>query len=66
MSDSLMTVEELAQYLKLSKPGIYSKVYSRQIPFVRLGDPAKRNAPIRFLKRDIDAWIEERKQAVLK
>lgn len=64
MPDEIMTVDELARYLKLSKPSIYNKVYAGQIPFFRAGDPDRRNAPIRFLKRDIDAWIEERAQRI--
>lgn len=64
MPDDVMTVDELAKYLKLSKPNIYSKVYTGQIPFFRAGDPNRRNASIRFLRRDIDAWIEDRKQGV--
>lgn len=64
MPDEVMTVGELAKYLKLSKPNVYNKVYAGQIPFFRAGDPNRRNAPIRFLKRDIEAWIEDRKQGV--
>ena len=64
MPDDIMTVDELARYLKLSKPSIYNKVYAGQLPFFRVGECNKKKTPIRFLKRDIDAWIEARKQNV--
>ena len=49
----LMTVEELAKYLKVKKHWIYQHVYTGDLPYVKVG------AKLRFLKREIDRWIKK-------
>ncbi|MCP4374123.1 MAG: helix-turn-helix domain-containing protein [Deltaproteobacteria bacterium] len=49
--DELMNVEEIAEYLKVTKSWIYQKVHSRQIPFRKAG-----KFP-RFKKNHIDLWM---------
>ena len=49
--NELMTVEELAAYLKMKKSSIYDKVHSRIIPFLKNG------SSLRFRKKHIDLWL---------
>jgi len=51
--DKMMTVPEVAEYLKMSKSKLYLLIQRRQIPHVRIG----RNVRIR--ERDLQDWIEE-------
>lgn len=48
----LITVKEIASYLKVKESWVYEKVHTRQIPFKKIG-----KFP-RFRKRDIDIWID--------
>jgi excisionase family DNA binding protein len=59
-SDRLLTVDELAAYLGLTRPALRQMIHRRQIPFIRLGERR-----IRFDLTDIDAWLaEQRVEAV--
>ena len=49
-----MTIEDLAEYLKLSVGTLYNKVYARKIPFYKI------DGAVRFKKEDIDGWIGEK------
>ncbi|MFQ5965674.1 MAG: helix-turn-helix domain-containing protein [Candidatus Scalinduaceae bacterium] len=49
--DELMTVEEVAQYLKAKKSTIYDKAHTRTIPFLKHG------SSLRFRKKHIDLWL---------
>ncbi|ODS33559.1 MAG: Helix-turn-helix domain protein [Candidatus Scalindua rubra] len=49
-SDELMSVQSLADYLKVKKSWVYEKVHTRQIPFRKIG-----KFP-RFPKKHIDLW----------
>ncbi len=49
--NELMTVEEVAKYLKVTKSFIYDKVHKREIPFRKDG-----KFP-RFKKKHIDLWL---------
>jgi excisionase family DNA binding protein len=58
--DELLTVEELATLLKMSKGQIYEMTSARTrsgamrehpIPFVKI------NGNVRFLKQDIEGWL---------
>lgn len=51
----IMTVEQLASYLSLSKSTIYKLTSSRDIPF------SKRSKKIYFKRKEIDKWILESK-----
>ena len=58
--DKLLTVAEVAQRLRISKRLAYDLV-GKDIPATRIG--RSRNAGIRVLESDLEAWIAERRQA---
>lgn len=49
----LMTVEDLASYLNLSKETVYKMVQKKKIPAMKIGNQW------RFKKTSIDKWIDE-------
>ncbi len=51
-NNELMTVEELANYLKAKKSTIYDKVHSKSIPFLKNGNS------LRFRRKHIDLWLQ--------
>ena len=55
----LMDVCELADYLVVSKDWVYKKVQQKSIPYTRVG------SSIRFLKKEIDSWLEKQSCHVL-
>jgi len=54
----MMTIEELAAYLQISKKTVWIHYSKGDMPFLKLG------GKIRFLKSSIDKWIES-KEVVL-
>jgi excisionase family DNA binding protein len=52
---TLMTVDELSAFLKISKAGIYRMVRRKEIPYVKIG------RRLRFLKSKIDHWLDAQK-----
>jgi excisionase family DNA binding protein len=50
----LMTVQELAKYLNVTKSTIYKMVTKKQIPFVRLGPKGR---ALRFKREIIEQWL---------
>jgi excisionase family DNA binding protein len=50
--NELMTVDELASYLKAKKSTIYDKVHSKSIPFLKNGNS------LRFRRKHIDLWLQ--------
>jgi excisionase family DNA binding protein len=50
---AIMTVHDLALYLKLSDAMIYRLARARKLPVVRFGKT------LRFQKKQIDAWLHE-------
>ncbi len=48
----LLTVDELASYLKAKKSTIYDKVHSKSIPFLKNGNT------LRFRRKHIDLWLQ--------
>jgi excisionase family DNA binding protein len=51
--EPLMTVDEVAEWVRLAPGTIRQKVKARDIPFVKIG----RNT--RFRRADIERWIKE-------
>ena len=51
----LLTVDELGRMLSMTKGSLYNLVYTRQIPFLKIG---KR---LRFNREDILKWLDEKK-----
>ena len=50
--NELMTVDELASYLKAKKSSIYDKVHNKSIPFLKHGNS------LRFRRKHIDLWLQ--------
>jgi excisionase family DNA binding protein len=53
LEDPLLTIPEVARYLKISKSKLYSLVSKEEIPHLKIG----RNVRIRH--KDLQAWIEK-------
>ena len=56
----LLKIKEASQFLKLSPSTLYYLVETCQIPHIRLGKA------IRFIKEDLEKFIEKSKIPVLK
>lgn len=54
MSDRLLTVAEVADYLRVKPRTVYQWVWRRRIPFVKAG------ATVRFRRVEIDDWLARR------
>jgi excisionase family DNA binding protein len=52
--ESFLTVEEVAQILRVSRPWIYTLVRQKRIPYFRV---AGKN--VRFSEDEIAAWLRE-------
>ena len=53
LSDEVMTIEELATYLKIPKSTLYKQVQEGKVPGQKIGKQW------RFGKKAIDRWINE-------
>lgn len=58
MKDTMLTIPEVAEYLKMSRSKVYQLVQKRRIPHVKMG----RN--VRIKESDLVDWIEEQMQGV--
>lgn len=54
VKDTLMTIEELAKYLRVKKRTVYDWLKKRKIPATKVV------GQWRFRKRRIDEWLEKR------
>lgn len=56
MTPRAITIKEAATYLSTTVPAIRQLIYSRQLPFVRVGK--------RYVidVKDLDAWLERSKR----
>jgi excisionase family DNA binding protein len=52
VSTEIMTVREIAQYLKVHTATVYGLVAEGRLPFFRLG------YDLRFRRKEIERWIE--------
>ena len=52
----LMNIDELANYLRLRKQTIYNWLYQKKISGFKVG------GVWRFDKREVDAWLSDRRQ----
>jgi excisionase family DNA binding protein len=58
LDDELLTVEEVAQFAKLSTSKIYHDVEAGKIPVVRWGKRVVGKKPIlRFKRSEIELWL---------
>jgi excisionase family DNA binding protein len=53
--DTLMTLEEVAAYLRLSKDTVYRLTHGGKIPASKVGNQW------RFRRDDVDTWLENNK-----
>lgn len=56
--DQILTLEELASYLKIPKSTLYKLVQEGRVPGQKLGKQW------RFAKRAIDQWLEQQQSDV--
>ncbi len=54
--EELLTLEELASYLKISKPTLYKMVENGKIPALKIANRW------RFKKDDINRWVEKHRK----
>ena len=52
---SLLTIEEVAEFLRVSKTSVYRLVERRELPFCRVG------RSLRFSRKDLRAYLEARR-----
>lgn len=57
--DQLMTIEEVAQYLQVSRFTVYRLAKGRFIPATKIGHQW------RFHKEEIDQWVRKRNRRAL-
>lgn len=57
MSDQILTLKEVAEYLKLAEKTAYRLAAEGKLPGFKVG------GSWRFKKVDIDQWIEEKKKS---
>ena len=55
--EELLTLEELARYLKISKPTLYKMVEKGRIPALKIANQW------RFKKDDINRWLEKQRKS---
>ncbi|MHA1304110.1 MAG: helix-turn-helix domain-containing protein [Candidatus Heimdallarchaeaceae archaeon] len=55
--EELLTLEELAKYLKISKPTLYKMVEKGKIPALKIANQW------RFKKDDINRWLEKQRKS---
>lgn len=54
MTEALMSVEDLSQYLNIKVSRIYDCWRAWQLPALRVG------GTLRFRRQDVDAWLSKR------
>ena len=60
MGDQIMTVKDVASYLKLNERTVYRMATSAKIPAFKVG------TSWRFKKEEIDAWIAQQHNQTMK
>jgi excisionase family DNA binding protein len=58
--DDLLRPAEVARRLGVSRAWLYDAAKTGRIPSVRIGGT---DGPVRFIERDLDAWIEQARAA---
>ncbi len=57
-AEDLMTVEQAAKFLGMTKSGIYSKIWKKEIPYIKL----KGSNRVRLSRRRLTVWLSEGEQ----
>ena len=52
MQDEIMTVSEVAEYLRLNPQTVYRKAKAGELPVVRIG------RAIRFRRSELESWLK--------
>lgn len=55
-TDQIMTLREVAEYLKISEKTLYGYVQKGLVPGIKIG------SAWRFRKSDIDHWLEDQRK----
>lgn len=55
MMEEILTIPEVAEYLKISKAKVYLMVQRKQIPHLKL------NRNVRIRRSDLEKWLEKQK-----
>ncbi len=58
MSDEILTLPDVAQLLKVANKTVYNMVQKRELPAFKV------RGQWRFMRVDIDQWIEQQKEAL--
>lgn len=53
LDDPILTIPEVARYLKISKSKVYLLVAREEIPYLKIG------RCVRIRRKDLQAWIEK-------
>ncbi len=56
---SLLTVAEVAEFLRLTPKGVYSLIENRRIPFIKVSNR------VRFLESDVISWLRKNRVPTL-
>ena len=56
MSEDILTIREVAEYLKVTEKTVYGLAQKRKIPCFKVG------GQWRFRREDLDAWIEDQQK----
>lgn len=56
MNDQIMTLQEVAEYLKIAEKTLYGYAQKGVVPAIKIG------TAWRFRRADIDAWLDEQKK----
>jgi excisionase family DNA binding protein len=59
MSEAILTIREVAEYLKVTEKTVYGLAQKGKIPGFKVG------GQWRFKREDIDQWIEDGKEAAV-
>jgi excisionase family DNA binding protein len=56
MTDEIMTLKDVSEYLKIAEKTLYGYVQKGMIPGIKIG------SAWRFRKAEIDAWLEDQRK----
>jgi excisionase family DNA binding protein len=57
-TSGLLTVNEVAARLRVSRASVYRLIAEQELPYIRLRSGPKR-APIRFREDEIERWLDQ-------
>ena len=60
MSEKLMTIKEVSEFLNVKESWVRSAIFRKNIPFVKIGHH------VRFRQQDLLEWVEKNKSTQTK